>query len=83
MRDALEREQSEALQSIQATFKDVERRLVERLERVVDRTTAQHVDAAALQFSDAIKRSREESAKRLSRELERAVEIVRPSGGRA
>ena len=52
LRDALEREQNEALQSIQMTFKDVERRLVERLERVVDRTTAQHVDAAAMQFSE-------------------------------
>jgi len=74
LRDALEREQTEALQSIQATFQDVERRLVERLERVVERTTSQHADAAALQFADAIKRSREDSAKRLSRELERAVE---------
>jgi hypothetical protein len=74
LRDALEREQTEALQSIQGMFKDVERRLVERLERVVERTTAQHADAAALQFTDAIKRSREDSAKRLSRELERAVE---------
>jgi hypothetical protein len=74
LRDALEREQNEALQSIQLTFKDVERRLVERLERVVDRTTAQHVDAAAMQFSETIKSSREESAKRLSRELERSVE---------
>ena len=74
LRDMLEREQAEALQSIQGMFKDVERRLVERLERVVERTTAQHVDAAALQFTDAIKRSREDSAKRLSRELERAVE---------
>ena len=53
------------MQSIQSMFTDVERRLVERLERVVERTTAQHVDAAALQFQDAIKRSREESAKRL------------------
>src|SRR5205814_6505795 len=45
LRDALEREQSEALQSIQSMFTDVERRLVERLERVVERTTAQHADA--------------------------------------
>jgi hypothetical protein len=74
LRTALEREQTEALQSIQATFQDVERRLVERLERVVERTTSQHVDVAAAQFADAIKRSREDSAKRLSRELERAVE---------
>jgi hypothetical protein len=74
LREAIEREQTEALQGIQAAFKDVERRLVERLERVVERTTAQHADAAAVQFADAIKRSREDSAKRLSRELERAVE---------
>jgi hypothetical protein len=74
LRDSIEREQSEALQSIQGTFSDVERRLVERLERVVDRTTAQHVDAAALLFADAIKQSREDSARRLARELERAVE---------
>jgi hypothetical protein len=74
LREAMEREQSEALQSIQSTFTDVERRLVDRLERVVERTTAQHVDAAAMQFQEAIKRSREESAKRLARELERAVE---------
>ena len=74
LREALEREQSDAMQSIQSLFTDVERRLVERLERVVDRTTAQHVDAAALQFQEAVKRSREESAKRLARELERGVE---------
>jgi hypothetical protein len=76
LRDVLEREQSEAMQSIQSGFSDVERRLVERLERVVERTTAHHADAAAAQFSDAIKRSREDSAKRLARELERAVESV-------
>src|SRR5262245_1057640 len=74
LREALEHEQSEALQSIQSMFTDVERRLVERLERVVERSTAQHVDAAALQFQETIKHSREESAKRLARELERAVD---------
>ena len=74
LREAIEREQTEALQGIQTAFRDIERRLVERLERVVERTTAQHAEAAALQFADAIKRSREDSAKRLSRELERAVE---------
>jgi hypothetical protein len=74
LRGGIEREQTEALQTIENTFKDVERRLVERLERIVQRTTAQHVDAASLQFADEIKRSREASAQRLSRELERAVE---------
>jgi hypothetical protein len=75
LREELDRNENEAIHSIQATFADVERRLVERLERVVERTTAQHADAAATQFSDAIKRSREASAQRLSRELERAVEM--------
>jgi hypothetical protein len=59
LREMLDREQTEAIHGIQTTFTDVERRLVERLERVVDRTTAQYADAAAL---------------RLSRELDRAVE---------
>ena len=75
LREALDREQAEAIQGIQTMFTDVERRLVERLERVVDRTTSQHADAAATQFEDAIKRSREASAQRLSRELERAVDL--------
>src|SRR6266545_3658450 len=74
LRGAIEREQSDALQAIQGAFKDVEQRLVERLERVVERTSRQHADAAAAEFADAIKRSREDSAQRLSRELERAVE---------
>ena len=74
IREAITREETEALQRIQAIFADVERRLVDRLERVVERTTTQHADAAALQFSDTIKRSREEAARRLTRELDRAVE---------
>jgi hypothetical protein len=74
IREAIEREESEALQRIQAIFADVERRLVDRLERVVERTTAQHAEAAAIQFADTIKRSREDAARRLTRELDRAVE---------
>jgi hypothetical protein len=74
IREAITREETEALQRIQAIFADVERRLVDRLERVVERTTQQHADAAALQFADTIKRSREEAARRLTRELDRAVE---------
>jgi hypothetical protein len=74
IREAISREETEALQRIQAIFADVERRLVDRLERVVERTTTQHADAAAMQFADTIKRSREEAARRLTRELDRAVE---------
>jgi hypothetical protein len=74
IREAIEREETEALQRIQAIFADVERRLVDRLERVVERTTAQHAEAAAIQFADTIKRSREDAARRLTRELDRAVQ---------
>src|SRR6266540_5373872 len=73
LRERLEREESDAVQRIQAIFTDIERRLVERLERVVERTTAQHAEAATVEFADAIKRSREDAARRLARELERAV----------
>ena len=74
IRETIEREESEAMQRIQAVFADVERRLGDRLARVVERSTTQHAEAAALQFADTIKRSREEAARRLTRELDRAVD---------
>jgi gas vesicle protein len=73
LRERVEREETEAVQRIHTTFADVERRLVDRLERVVERTTQQYAEAATLQFAEAIKGSREEAARRLSRELDRAV----------
>jgi hypothetical protein len=74
LHEKVEREEAEAIQRIQGAFVDVERRLVERLERVVDKTTAHHADTAALQFAEAVKRSREDAGQRLARELDRAVE---------
>jgi gas vesicle protein len=73
LHERVEREETEAVQRIHATFADMERRLVDRLERVVERTTQQYAEAATLQFAEAIKGSREEAARRLSRELDRAV----------
>jgi hypothetical protein len=74
LRESIEREETEAMQRLQAMFTDVERRLTERLERVVERTTGQHAEAATIQFAEAIKSSREEAGRRLSRELDRAVQ---------
>ena len=62
------------MQRLQAMFTDVERRLTGRLERVVERTSGQHAEAATIQFAEAIKSSREEAGRRLSRELDRAVQ---------
>ena len=74
LREQVEREEAEAVRRIQASFADVERRQVEQLERSVARSASSYADAAALQFSDAIKGQREDAARRLARELDRGVQ---------
>jgi hypothetical protein len=73
--EQIEREEVEASQRIRAGFEDVQRRQIEQLERVVARATATYSDEAAQQFSGVVRASREEAARRLSRELDRAVEV--------
>jgi uncharacterized phage infection (PIP) family protein YhgE len=68
------REEAEATRRIQTAFADVERRQVEQLQRMLDRATSSYSDAAAQQFTDAIRAAREDAATRLSRELDRAVQ---------
>jgi hypothetical protein len=68
-----QREEVEAMQRIRSGFDDVSRRQVEQLERAVERALASHVDEAAKRFSTLVKTAREDSAKRLARELDRAV----------
>ena len=50
----IEREETEAMRRIQASFADVERRQVEQLERTLQRATASYSDAANQQFADAV-----------------------------
>jgi uncharacterized protein YukE len=69
-----EREGNEAAQRIQIALGDVERRQVEQLQRIVGRETQRYADAATQQFDTQIKTAREEAARRLSRELDLAVE---------
>ena len=76
----VEREEADASRRIQSTFKDVERRQVEQLERVLDRAAERFVDAAAHQFEGTIKAAQEDAARRLSRELERAVQTFAREG---
>jgi hypothetical protein len=68
------REESEALQRLQAGFADVERRVVEQLQRAAERDAGRYAEAAGVQFEGAIRTAREDAAKRLSRELDRAIE---------
>ena len=68
-----QREEADAVQRVRAGFEDLSRRQIEQLERAVDRAVASHADEAAQRFSQLVKTSREDAAKRLARELERAV----------
>ena len=76
----IEREETDVSRRIQSTFTDVERRQVEQLERVLERAAGRFVDAAAHQFDGTVKAAREDAARRLSRELERAVQSFAREG---
>jgi hypothetical protein len=72
--EMIEREESEAMRRIQASFADVERRQVEQLERLMQRAISSYSDAASQQFADTLRGTREATATRLSRELDRSVQ---------
>jgi hypothetical protein len=72
--EQIEREEADATRRIQVAFAETERRQVEQLQRVLDRSAASFSDAATQQFGDAIRTAREAAATRLSRELDRAVQ---------
>jgi len=74
MAELIEREETDAMRRIQAGFADVERKQIEQLERVLKRATSSYSDAAAQQFADTVRGTREASATRLSRELDRSVQ---------
>jgi hypothetical protein len=74
LRERVGTEEAEAIQRIQAGLADVERRQVDQLKRIVDRTSSSFSDSIAKQFSEEIRRAREGAAQRLARELDRAVE---------
>ena len=73
--ERIEREEVEATQRIHAGFEDVGRKQIEQLQRIVERAALTYSDDAAQQFAGLVKSSREDAARRLSRELDRAVEV--------
>ena len=80
--EQIEREQTEATRRVEAMFVDIERRQVEQLERTIRREATRLSEAAATQFESTIKTAREDAARRLARELERAVNIFAREGER-
>ncbi len=73
--ERIEREEVEAAARIRAGFEDVQRKQIEQMERIVERAASTYTDDAAQQFATLVKSSREDAARRLSRELDRAVEV--------
>jgi hypothetical protein len=74
LEEQIERELGESARKVSESFGDVERRLVEQVERAVAREAARLTEEAAIEFNSAIRTTREEAARRLSRELDRAIE---------
>ena len=73
--ERIEREEMDVAKRIQGRFADVERRQIETLERQTDQAASRFAEAAALQFDTAVKNAREDAARRLARELDRAVHM--------
>jgi hypothetical protein len=73
--ERIEREEIDLAKRIQSRVGDVERRQVEHLERANNQAVGRFAEAAALQFDAAVKSAREEAARRLARELDRAVHM--------
>jgi hypothetical protein len=73
LRGRIAAEETEAIRRIQAGFADIERRQIDQLTRIVDRTANRLSESAVEEFSKAVKVARDDAARRLSRELERAV----------
>ena len=74
LQELVDRESNDAASRIQVAIGDIERRQIEQLQRIIARETTRYAEAATLQFDNSIKSSREEAARRLSRELDLAVE---------
>lgn len=73
--ELLEHEEAEAVHRIRAGFAEIERRQIEQMQRLVERSVSSYADEAAQQFSGVVKTAREDAAKRLARELERSVSV--------
>ncbi len=74
--EGVEKAETDARGRLEVEFIEFERRQTERIARVVERELERHVQVASLAFDDRMRELREESAARLARELDRAVELL-------
>jgi hypothetical protein len=74
--EGIEQAETDARARLELSLIDFERRQTERLERVTEREIERHAQVAATAFDERMREIREESATKLSRELDRAVELM-------
>jgi len=74
--EGIEQAETDARARLELTLIEFERRQTERLERVTEREIERHAQLAATAFDERMREIREEAATRLSRELDRAVEML-------
>ena len=74
--EGVEKAETDARGRLEIEFVEFERRQTERIGRVLERELERHVQVAALAFDERMRELREESATRLARELDRAVELL-------
>ena len=74
--EGIERAETDARGRLEIEFVEFERRQTERIARVLERELERHVQVAATAFDERMRELREESAARLARELDRAVELL-------
>ena len=74
LRELISREEVDAAQRLAESFADVERRQAERLGRSLEREASRIVEAAAIEFDKAVRAARDEAVRRLSRELDEALD---------
>ncbi len=76
LREQADREEVDARTRISQDATAIERRVTERLQRLLDRSVDRLMEEAEGRFDSQIRTSREETARRLSRELERTTESL-------
>ena len=74
--EGIEQAETYARARLELTLIEFERRQTERLERVTEREIERHAQIAATAFDERMREIREESTTKLSRELDRAVELM-------
>ncbi len=73
--ETIQREEAEAVARIKVGFEDVQRRQVEQMGRVIERSVGSFSEDATQQFAGLVKSAKEDAAKRLARELERSASV--------